>query len=54
MGLTRKFVSVGTLGAVNFRSSKEKSAHEAAKTAKYQKKAAKQLRSQTRLMKKAR
>ena len=54
MGLTRKFVSLGTLGAVNFRSSKERAAHETAKTAKYQKKAARQLRKQTRLMKKAR
>lgn len=45
MGLFRKLTSISTLGAVDMRSAKDRTARSAAKTAKYAKK-------QTKLMKK--
>ncbi|MGW8630639.1 hypothetical protein [Streptomyces sp. NPDC055793] len=44
MGITRKLLSVSTLGAVDFRSDKER-------TAAYTKSAKKQAKKQTRIMK---
>jgi hypothetical protein len=50
MGLTRKFMSVSTLGAVDMRSDKERIARKSAKGARYAKQSAKELKAQTRVM----
>lgn len=50
MGLFRKITSVSTLGAVDFRSDKERTARKTAKGARYSKVAAKEAQAQTRIM----
>jgi len=51
MGLFRKALSLSTIGVVDFRSDKERTARKTAKGARYSKKAAAELRAQTALLK---
>jgi ribosomal protein S11 len=53
MGLTRKILSVSTLGAVDFRSDKERAAAYARTAKRHAKKQTKLLKEQTKLAKKA-
>lgn len=50
MGLTRKILSVSTLGAIDFRSDKERAARHTAGTKRAAKRTAKQAKAQTKLM----
>jgi hypothetical protein len=50
MGLTRKLMSVSTLGAVDYRSDKERIARSTAKTAKQAKRTAKEAKKQTEIL----
>lgn len=50
MGLFRKMASVSTVGLVDFRSDKERTARKTAKGARYSKVAAKEAQAQTRIM----
>ncbi|WP_432006272.1 hypothetical protein [Streptomyces parvus] len=52
MGITRKLMSVSTLGAVDFRSDKERTASYTKATAKQAKKQAKLLKKQAKIQKK--
>jgi hypothetical protein len=50
MGITRKIASLGTMGAVDFRSDKERAAAKAAKGARAAKATARQSKKQTKLL----
>lgn len=50
MGLTRKLLSVSTLGAVDFRSDKERTARHTAKGARHSVKVSKEAAKQTKLL----
>lgn len=50
MGITRKAASLMTMGAVDFRSDKERIARKTAKGARYQKQATKEAQAQTKIL----